>query len=116
MNSTILASGSVGEEVAASLVRGYDVVVDHATLRSVDMGQKGSGYSVRLVGRIDDAWIRCFRSLQSDSRPLSHFALDPRNWLVSFLRQSDDGPADVITALDALDAFVHRVNRYAGSF
>lgn len=115
MVGTILETGFPGEEVAP-LVRGYDVVVDHATLRVVDMGQKGTGYSVRLVGRIDDAWIRCFRSVQSDSRPLSHFVLDPRNWLVSFLRQSDDGPADVITALDALDAFVHRVNRYAGSF
>lgn len=114
MDSTILMSGFVGDEVAP-LPRGYDVVVDHATLRSVDLGQKGSGYSVRLAGSIDDAWIRCFRSVQSDSRPLSHFALDPRNWLVSFLRRSDDGPADVITALDKLDAFVHRVNRYAGS-
>ena len=115
MSSTILAADSVGEEVA---YRGpsYDVAVDHATLRSVDLGPKGSGYSIRLVGRIDDAWIRCFRSVQSDSSPLAHFALDPRNWLVSFLRRSDDGPADVITALDALDAFVHRVNRYAESF
>ena len=115
MESAIVARGSAGEEVA-SLLRGYDVVVDHATLRSVDLGQKGSGYSIRLVGRIDEDWIRCFRSVQSDSQPFSRFALDPRNWLVSFLRQSDDGPADVITALDALDAFVHRVNRHAGSF
>jgi hypothetical protein len=115
MRSTILAADFVGEEVD-DRARGYDVVVDHATLRVVDMGPKGSGYSVRLVGRIDDAWIRCFRSVQSDSRPLGHFGLDPRSWQVSFLRQSDDGPADVITALDALDVFVHRVNRYAGSF
>jgi hypothetical protein len=115
MESAILATGFVGEEVTP-FVRGYDVTVDHATLRSVDLGPKGSGYSIRLVGRIDDAWIRCFRSVQGDSRPLSHFVLDPRNWLVSFLRQSDDGPADVITALDALDAFVHRVNRHAGDF
>lgn len=101
-------------EEVAPLGSGYDVVVDHATLRSVDLGSKGSGYSVRLVGRIDEDWIRSFRSLQSDSRPLSRFALDPRSWLVSFLRQSDDGPADVITALDELDAFVHRINRHAG--
>jgi hypothetical protein len=115
MESTVLRAASVGEEVAP-FVRGYDVVVDHATLRSVDLGPKGSGYSIRLVGRIDDAWIRCFRSVQSDSRPFAHFALDPRSWLVTFLRRSDDGPADVITSLDALDAFVHRVNRHAGTF
>ena len=115
MVGTILESGLPGEEVAP-VVRGYDVVVDHATLRALDMGQKGTGYSVRLVGRIDEDWIRCFRSVQGDSRGLAHFVLDPRAWSVSFLRQSDDGPADVITALDALDAFVHRVNRYAGSF
>jgi hypothetical protein len=113
MLGTVIESVYPGEEVAP-LVRGYDVAVDHATLRSVDMGQKGSGFSVRLVGRIDEGWIRCFRSVQSDSRPLAQFVLDPRTWLVSFLRRSDDGPADVITALDALDAFVHRVNRYAG--
>ena len=115
MGSTILATVSVGEEIA---YRGpaYEIVVDHATLRALDMGQKGTGYSVRLLGRIDEAWIRCFRSVQRDSRRLANFVLDPRAWSVSFLCQSDDGPADVITALDALDAFVHRVNRYAGSF
>lgn len=115
MDSTILATDSVGEEIGYPRP-GYDIVVDHATLRALDMGQKGSGYSVRLVGRIDDDWVRCFRNVQGDSTRLAHFVLDPRAWSVSFLRQSDDGPADVITALDALDVFVHRVNRYAGSF
>ena len=114
MDSTVLAIDSV-EEVAYPHP-GYDIVVDHATLRALDMGYRGTGYSVRLVGRIDGDWIRCFRNVQGDSRRLARFILDPRSWSVSFLRQSDDGPADVMTALDALDTFVHRVNRYARTF
>jgi hypothetical protein len=91
------------------------VAVDHATLRVVDMGAKGTGYSLRLVGWIDDSWIRCFRSVQADSRLFSRFVLDPKAWTISFLRRPDDGPADVIGALQTLDNLVYRINRIAAS-
>jgi hypothetical protein len=93
----------------------YHVAVDHATLRVVDMGAKGTGYSIGLVGRIDDSWIRCFRSVQADSRLFSRFMLDPGAWTISFLRLPDDGPADVIGALQMLDNFVYRINRFVAS-
>jgi hypothetical protein len=114
MSSTVSHVGGLGREAFAPRLR-YDVVVDHATLRMVDMDSRSAGYAVRLVGPIDDAWIRCFRSVQADARPLARFVLDPRAWSISFLRRSDDGPADVIAALQALDDFIRRVNRYAGA-
>ena len=110
--------GSGGFAVEAADVdegvgRGYEVEVDPATLRVVDMGDKGTGYSVGLVGRLGDAWIRSFRGVQSDSRSYARFVLDPRVSRVSFLRLADDGPVDVITALEALDELVRRANRFA---
>lgn len=110
------ASLVVGERVGAGVgycAGKYDVGVDHATLRIVDMGSTGTAFSVRLVGRIDDPWIRCFRSVQADSKLFSRFMLDPIGWRVSFLRRVDDGPADVIEALEHLDQLVDRVNRFA---
>jgi hypothetical protein len=92
-----------------------DIVVDHATLRMMDTDSGSGGYSVRLVGQVDEAWVRSFRSVQADSRPLARFVLDPRAWTVSFLRRFGDGPADVIAALQALDDFIRRVNRSTGS-
>lgn len=92
-----------------------DVAVDHGTLRVVDMGLRGTGYSVRLSGAVDGAWIRCFQSVQSDSLLYSRFVLEARPWSVWFLRRADDGPADVISALQTLDEMVARVNRFAPS-
>jgi len=115
MESASLAADSVGAGSGA-VAQTDDVVVDHATLKIVDMGHTGTGYTVRLVGRIDEPWIRCFRSIQADSRHFSRFVLDPIGWKVSFLRRADDGPADVIENLQTLDTFVARVNRFARSF
>jgi hypothetical protein len=96
--------------------RNYSVAVDHSTLRAADLGAKGTGYSVALSGRIDGPWIRCSRSVQGDSSQFSQFVLDPNvAWRMWFLCRSDDGPADVIAALQALDDFVHRVNQCAAS-
>ena len=110
MGRTSLAVEPVGADMGAAKETDY-VAVDHATLLAVDMGAKGTGYSLCLVGRIDDSWIRCFRSVQADSRLFSRFVLDPKAWTISFLRRPDDGPADVIGALQALDNFVYRINR-----
>ena len=115
MGRTSLAVDPVGADLGAARET-YCVAVAHATLRGVDMGAKGTGYSVRLAGRIDDSWIRGFRSVQADSRLFSRFMLDPKAWTISFLRRPDDGPADVIGALQTLDNFVYRINRFAASF
>jgi hypothetical protein len=112
MGSTSLAVKPVPEEVEGRS-RAYGVAVDHATFRVVDMGAKGTGYSVHLAGSIDDPWIRGFRSVQGDSRLFSRFLLDPRSWTIFFLRHEDDAPADVIAALEALDSCVDRVNWFA---
>jgi len=93
--------------------RGDAMEVDPATLRVVDMGAHGTGYSVGLVGRLAGSWIRSFRGVQSDSRSYARFVLDPRVSRVSFLRLADDGPVDVISALEALDELVRRANHFA---
>jgi hypothetical protein len=93
--------------------RGYQVEVDPATLCVVDMGARGTGYSVGLLGRLDDSWIRSFRGVQSDARSYARFVLDPRVSRVSFLRLADDGPVDVINALETLDELVRLTNRFA---
>lgn len=111
------SGGFALEAVAAASAadRGYEVEVEPATLCVVDLGDKGTGYSVGLVGQLDDSWIRSFRSVQSDSRRYARFFLDPRVSRVSFLRLADDGPVDVINALEELDEFVRSVNRFAGA-
>lgn len=93
--------------------RGYGVEVDPATLCVVDMGARGTGYSVGLLGRLDESWIRSFRGVQSDAKSYARFALDPRVSRVSFLRLADDGPVDVINALETLDELVRLTNRFA---
>ena len=93
--------------------RGYEVEVDPATLCVVDMGARGTGYSVGLLGRLDDSWIRSFRGVQQDAKSYARFVLDARVSRVSFLRLADDGPVDVITALETLDELVRLANRFA---
>jgi hypothetical protein len=100
-------------ELAESAGRGYEVEVDPATLCVVDMGARGTGYSVGLAGRLDGAWILSFREVQADAKSYARFALDPRVSRVSFLRLADDGPVDVINALETLDELVGLANRFA---
>jgi hypothetical protein len=90
-------------------VQGGNVHVDHATLRIVEAG-RGVGYSVGLVGEVDETWALRFRNLKTHARLFSRFALDPVARMVSFARETTDTPADVIDALQALDTLVGRVN------
>lgn len=115
MGGTSIAVKTAGAGIGGA-ARDFEVVVDHATLRVIDLGARGTGYSVRLVGPIDEDWVRCFRSVQADALPFGRFVLNPQAWTVSFLRSAGDGPADVMAVLESLDSLIHRVNRFAGSF
>jgi hypothetical protein len=94
--------------VQDALVHG--VAVDHATLTLVDLGRRGTTCSVLLDGSIDERWAEAFALERRESRMLSRFELDRATRTVSFVREAGTDPADVIDALETLDAMVERVS------
>jgi hypothetical protein len=91
----------------------YDISVEHASLQRVPT-DRGTRYSLHLNGQIDDRWAEAYRLERRESRTSSRFELDPKAAVVSFA--SDPGgaaSADIIDALDLLDAMVERVNHRA---
>ena len=91
----------------------YGVSVDHATLALVHLGRGGTACSVQLDGAIDERWIQAFSRERRESRMLSRFELEPATRTVSFVREAGTDPADVIDALETLDAMIERVSRRA---
>ena len=92
---------------------GYDVLVEHATLKLLSLEKGRTAYGVHLRGWIDDRWIEAYRIERRQSHALSRFELDPSIGTVWFGSDPGIGPADVIDALDMLDALVARVNERA---
>ncbi len=97
----------------APAVPTYDVTVNHATLALMDLERGGAGCSVQLSGVIDDRWARIFARERRESRALSRFDLDVSTGIVTFVREAGSDPADVIEALDNLEALVERVSLHA---
>ena len=97
-------------QYTAPAVSTYDVTVNHATLALVELEKGGTGCSVQLSGAIDDRWAETFARMRRESRALSRFDLDASTGIVSFVREQGSDPADVIDALDNLDALVERVS------
>jgi len=92
---------------------GYDVSVEHATLKLLSLEKGRTAYCVHLTGGINDRWIEAYQIERRQSRPLSRFELDPSIGTVWFGSDPGIGPADIIDALDMLDAMVVRVNERA---
>jgi hypothetical protein len=97
----------------APAVPTYDVTVNHGTLAIVNLAKGGTGCSVALSGAIDDRWARTFARERRESRALSRFDLDASTGVVTFVRDAGSDPADVIDALDNLEALVERVSLHA---
>ena len=93
----------------------YDISVEHASLQRVPT-ERGTRYSLHLNGEIDERWAEAYRLERRESRTSSRFELDPKAAMVTFA--SDPGgaaSADIIDALDLLDAMVERVNHRAAT-
>lgn len=90
----------------------YDISVEHASLQRVP-SDRGSRYSLHLNGEIDDRWAEAYRVERRESRGSSRFELDAKSAMVTFASDPSGASADVIDALDLLDALVERVNHRA---
>jgi len=91
-------------------VRIYDVIVEHASLMTVPMGRKGSGYRVRLTGPLDGRWFASFGNVQARLPHWVHFQLDRLEGSISFPHAADAPPTELIDKLEQLDDLVSQVN------
>jgi len=95
---------------SAPAIPTYEVTVDHASLAPATLAKGGTGFSVHLSGAIDTRWADTFARERRESRALSRFDLDAARGVVTFVREQGTDPADVIDALDTLEALVVRVS------
>ncbi len=99
----------------ATTAPAYDVAVNHATLALIDLERGGTGCSVQLQGAIDQRWAEAFARERRESRILSRFDLDAATGIITFVREAGSDPADVIEALEVLEALVERVSHRASA-
>ncbi|HEY6930685.1 MAG TPA: hypothetical protein VJA66_13480 [Thermoanaerobaculia bacterium] len=93
----------------------YDVSVDEAAIKWVQLGPLFARYSVPLRGTMDGAWADCYRRASSESAEFSRFQLDAERRTVTFSCRVDDGPAKIQAALKRLELLVTFVNQRAAS-
>jgi hypothetical protein len=91
----------------------YDVSLDEAALKWVQVGPLFAQYSVALTGAVDGTWADCYRRASSESAEFSRFHLDVERRVVSFSCRADDGPAKIQSALKRLEMLLTFVNQRA---
>jgi hypothetical protein len=91
----------------------YDVMLPEAGLGWEKVGPLFERYSVKLIGQIDEHWIKVYQSVVASSPKLTRFRFDPATGAVSFTCRATDGPVEVMGVLRILAEMIERVNRAA---
>jgi hypothetical protein len=91
----------------------YDVTLPESGLDWQRVGPLFERYSIRLVGTVDENWVKAYQTISATTPSLSRFRLDPTSGAISFTCRTTDGPVEVMTVLKILEGFLERVNREA---
>jgi hypothetical protein len=91
-------------------VRVSDVAAYHQRLSNVSLPRHGVGYRVPLVGTIDGRWAEAFQAARGRSREFARFELDREKRTITFPREPDAPPTEIIDTLQRLDDLIYAAN------
>jgi len=87
-----------------------DVAAYHQGLSNVSLPRHGVGYRVPLVGMVDGRWADAFFAARARSREFARFELDREKRTITFPREPDAPPTEIIDTLQRLDDLIYAAN------
>ena len=98
------------EVAAKSPIKSYDVAVDQSGLESSKSGPLFERYAIGLTGMLDRRWADCYKRVLQETPAFARFQLEPAESRVTFTCRSTDGPVQVMSVINRLEALIERVN------
>ena len=91
----------------------YDVSIDQGGVGSSKSGPLFERYAVGLSGVLDRRWAGCYARVLAEAPAFARFQLEPAESRITFMCRTTDGPVQVLSVMNRLEALLERVNAEA---